>query len=99
MITSHLIHKKPKNIEEMWEYIQEAFWAIDQESLDNMCHQNSVMCVQIAKADGGYVPNDLHTGYRTVKHKVGGRAPTWAEMRKYGHEKTRWIYEYENPKE
>ena len=90
MITSHLIHKKPKNIEEMWEYIQEAFWAIDQESLDNMCHQKSVMCVQIAKADGGYVPNDLHTGYR---------APTWAEMRKYGHEKTRWVYEYENPKE
>ena len=50
---------------------------------------------------GGYPEskNDLHTGYRTVKNKVGGRPPTWAEMRKYGHEKTRWVYEYENPEE
>ena len=101
MIKKHVILNKPKTLDELWKYIEEGFWKIDEESLENMCHQKSVQCVQIAQTKGDYPKdkNDLHTGYRTVKRKVGGRPPTWAEMRKYGHEKTRWIYEYEIPEE
>lgn len=94
MIQKHVNLKRPKTTDELWEYIQEGFWAIDAHSLDNMCHQKTVTCVQIAHANGGVVANDKHTGYRTAKAKLG-RVPTWVEMRRHAKQDARWIYNYE----
>ena len=63
MIKKHVILNKPKTLDELWKYIEEGFWKIDEESLENMCHQKSVQCVQIAQTKGDYPKdkNDLHT--------------------------------------
>ena len=62
-----------------------------------MCHSKTVACVQIAKENGGSVTNPHHTGYTTAKRRLGGKVPTWIQMRTMAREDKRWIYEYEIP--
>ena len=97
MITSRIAKDAPKNVDELWESIQRGFWAIPDDSLDNLFHQKTVACAQIAEREGAHVQNDKHTGYRRVKNMLG-RPPTWAEMRQHCNPDKRWIYEYEVPK-
>jgi hypothetical protein len=84
----------PKTCEQLWASIQKGFWAIPGDSLDNLFHQKTVSCVQIARKNGASVQNDIHTGYRAAKNKLG-RKPTWVEMRSLAMQKARWIYNYE----
>ena len=50
MITSRIAKDAPKNVDELWESIQRGFWAIPDDSLDNLFHQKTVACAQIWKA-------------------------------------------------
>ena len=97
MIEKHVILMRPKNVNDLWKAIQEGFWKIDQAKLENMCHSKTVACVQIAKEKGGSVTNPHHTGYSTAKRRLGGKVPTWIQMRTMAREDKRWIYEYEIP--
>ena len=94
MITKVVIQEAPKTTDELWAAIQKGFWAIDDDSLDNLFHQKTVACVQIAQKEGEHVQNDEHTGYRTAKNKLG-RPPTWDEMQGLCKTGTEWIYKYE----
>ena len=41
------------------------------------------------------VTNPHHTGYTTAKRRLGGKVPTWIQVRTMAREDKRWIYEYE----
>ena len=97
MITTGVVADAPKTCDELWTSIQKAFWALDENSMDNLCHQKTVACVQIAAKNGGHVGNDKHTGYRAAKNKLTGNAkvPTWIQMRDLCIQNEKWIYEFE----
>ena len=53
MITGPVAQKAPKTVDELWEAIQEAFWAIDADKLDNLAHAKTVHLIDIHKKRGG----------------------------------------------
>ena len=97
MLTAPLLTSAPKNLDELWVELQKAFWAIDPNSLDNLCHAKTVFLLEVHKNRRGHVANPAHSGYRAMKArsiKENERPPTWTEMANWCDPKHKWIYEY-----
>ena len=93
MITGPVALKQPKTTDELWECIQEAFWAIDPDKLDNLAHAKTVHLIDIHKKHGHATKQPSHTEYRKIKNKLK-RKPTWTECAKNASKKSRWVYVY-----
>ena len=65
--------KQPQNVDELWDVLQEAFWNLDPDKLDNIFEAVTTECVQIWERDGDQIGKERHCGYRKRKRETGGR--------------------------
>ena len=74
---------KPRTCDALWACLEKVFWEIDPDKLDNIFHLKTVCIIQVHKAKGDNFSKEAHSGYRACKRQLGGKPPTWAQLRKH----------------